>query len=67
MKWLRRNLTPARIDPAATDQALAGAEQRLQEARSRRGLVERIASDLLAARQENNFAARLRAAYGEGR
>lgn len=55
------------VDLVAATEALERAERDLREVRARRPLVDKLVAELTAARQENNFAARIRAAYGEGR
>ena len=56
-------------DPGAerAQQALARAKEQTAEVKSRWPTIRAVVQDLEAMRKENNFAARIRAAYGEGR
>ncbi len=49
------------------EQALAQAERDHELVKSRWPLIHTLTRDLADMRAENNFAARIRAAYGEGR
>lgn len=63
-RWLFGPKAP--VDPAAADRAVERAERDLQRVRAQRPTIRSLADDLRAAREQNNFAERIRAAYGEG-
>ncbi len=55
------------VDPAPATEAREETRVALNRVRANRPFVEALRDELVDARQQNNFAARVRAAYGEGR
>lgn len=55
------------VDPTLAAAALEQTRNGMNRARANRPFVEQLRADLVAARQQNNFAARIRASWGEAR
>lgn len=64
MGWLRKR-TP-RPDPAPAQEAKEQTRRDLSRVQSRRPLVMQLRDDLVAAREENHFAARIRSSLRGG-
>jgi hypothetical protein len=65
-RWLRRRVDVPAADPSVL-RAAEESKQRLVEAQEQTGEVERMARMLREMRVRNNFAAMVKAAFGEHR
>lgn len=63
-KWLFR--AAHSIDPALVQKRIERSQRDHEFVQSRWPMIRSIAADLAAAREQNNFAARIRAAYERG-